>query len=470
MTPSRPRLLALLVLSALLAAACAAPVLPEIVLPPTEVPTAVPTSTPSVVAPTPPPYEDEPGLTADTMRIAVIVDVDTLDLRGDGSEPVWQAMQAWARSVNENGRLANRFVSVELVDAAILRSADAIDKVCNGDFFAIVGSASLIDDEGLDQLQARDCALPDFPARVTSLARLDSATTFVSNPINGSIWNAGFARYFANAYPEGVAAAGTMLVDALAPLVIAGEQMIEVASQEGYEFVYNPFVDIHPDFELVAGELAGSTARSLTWRNNARDLIDLLVALDTVAPDRTFDFIDCGQRCYDPAWVEEAGDLGDGVSVWLPTLPIEDLVANAELIEYLHYLQDLFGDDAHWSAMGIAAWSAGLLFQEAVNGAVGAGTAAYDPTSLTRASVVEAAKTITEWDAHGLQGVANPAERIPSPCFVVLTLSQGSWERTYPSRSGTQDCSEANLVELEVTAGASAGPLPTPTAGPTPTG
>ena len=93
------------------------------------------------------------------------------------------------------------------------------------------------------------------------------------------------------------------------------------------------------------------------------------------------------------------------------------------------------------SVAGVAAWSAGLLFQEAVSRAAGLDSAAYDPDSLTRETVIEAAKTINFWDANGLHGVSNPSEKIPSPCYVIVTL-QDVWKRSYPSRPGELDCEE----------------------------
>jgi hypothetical protein len=466
----RPRVLPLLVLMALLAGACRNPEVPAIELPPTASPTAVPTPTPSTAfaTATPAPFEDEPGLTAGVMRVAVIADGDTPDLAADGSESVWQAIEAWAETVNDRGGLANRSIEISRIDSAVLRSADAIDLVCNGDFFAIVGSVSLIDDEGLSQLRSPDCRLPDFPAQASSLARLESSTTFVSNPVTASTWNAGFARYFADAHPEGAAAAATVLVN-FRTLVVGGEQMIEATSAQGYNFVYRPVVEFGADYEAIAQDIVQAGARSLTWRNNSRDLMTLLAALDAIQSPRTFDFINCGLRCYDQAWVEEAGeDLADGVSVWLPTLPREEADLNAELLRYLSTLQDLYPDSAEPSGLGVLAWSAALLFEEAVNRAVGAGTAEYDPNALTRAGVINAASTITEWTAHGLHGPSNPAEGTPSACFLVVTRVDGAWQRTYPTRRGAFDCDVANLVELEVTAGAGAEPLPSPTPLPAP--
>ena len=135
------------------------------------------------------------------------------------------------------------------------------------------------------------------------------------------------------------------------------------------------------------------------------------------------------------------------------SLPIEEAELSDELLRYLFYLLSTHGSVGVPSAAGVAAWSAGLLFQEAVSRAVGLDSAAYDPDSLTREAVIEAAKTINFWDANGLHGVSNPSEKIPSPCYVIVTLQDGVWKRSYPSRPGELDCEESNLVTLEALQG-----------------
>ena len=190
-------------------------------------------------------------------------------------------------------------------------------------------------------------------------------------------------------------------------------------------------------------------------RNQPSSQNRVLNAINEVDPDYSFDFVDCGQNCYSANWVTAAEGFGEGVSVWLPHLPIEEAELSDELLRYLFYLLSTHGPAGVSSASGIAAWSAALLFEEAVSRSVGVNSAAYDPESLTRAAVIEAGRTINFWDANGLHGVANPSEGVPSPCFMVVTLSDGLWKRSYPDRPGELDCEESNLVTLEALRGLS---------------
>ena len=444
----RTGFLVLLALSLIAASACSDPIFPTVSPPPTVTPVA-PTPTP-VDTTSPEPVQEvstEPGLTSDVMRIAVIADGENSSINDGESESVWQAVEAWATAVNQTSKLAGRVVVVERIDSAVSRHAEAIEQVCTGDYFALIGSTSINDSEGLSLLSSPECSLPDFPAFIYSAQRLNSEITFVSNPAYSQITNAGWAAYFSRVNPDAVERAATLFPE-LSPLVLGGNQTIEAATATGYRFIYSPIYDFETDFLLEAESLIESDARSLTWRNSGSQLLSFLGAINQVDPDFRFDFIDCGQNCYSQNWVAAAGDFGEGVSVWLPYLPIEEAELSDELLRYLFYLLSTHGSEGLTSAAGVAAWSAGLLFEEAVSRAVGLDSAAYDPDSLTREAVIEAAKTINFWDANGLHGVSNPSEGIPSPCFVIITLQDGLWKRSYPSRPGELDCEESNLVTL----------------------
>ena len=121
---------------------CSDPVIPYVSPPPTVTPVA-PTPTP-VENNSPVPIEEvasEPGLTSESMRIAVIVDGENPSVNDGEAVSIWQAVEAWANAVNQTTKLAGRTVIVERVDSAVSRHAEGIQSVCEGDYFAIVGSA-----------------------------------------------------------------------------------------------------------------------------------------------------------------------------------------------------------------------------------------------------------------------------------------------------------------------------------------
>ena len=434
---------------------CSDPIVPSVSPPPTVTPVApTPMPTPITVDSSAPIKEtvSEPGLTAETMRIAVIADGGNSSINDGEAESTWQGVEAWANAINQTTKLAGRTVVVERIDSAVSRHAEAIEKVCNGDYFALVGSSSINDAEGLSLLLSPECNLPDFPSMAYSSQRFKSELTFLSNPMYSLVTNTGWAAFFARTNPQAVERAAILFPE-ISPLVLAGNQIIEAATAMGYRFIHSPIFSIETDFKSEAEAVIESDSRSLTWRNNAGQLISFLNTINEIDPEYIFDFIDCGQSCYSQGWTATAGNLGEGISVWLPHLPIEEAELNDELVRYLFYLRSTHGSDAVASAAGVAAWSAATLFEEAVSRSVGVDSAAYAPDELTRSSVINAAKTITFWDANGLHGVSNPSEGVPSPCFMVMTLADGLWERSYPERLGELDCEESNLVTLEALRG-----------------
>lgn len=461
------RLWAVLVPLAVVASACADPVVPLVQAPATATPLPAPTPTaaptvPNAPTPTPAPFEGEPGISADRIRLGVIVDISGNPVDDQMSISAAQAVEAWATDLNNGGGLVGREVVVERIETSPLLAdhAEAINIACNRDFFALVGSVALFDGDGVDQLESPECAIPDFPAVVNSQERLESRVTTVSNPVTNNLWLAGSERWLAESRPDDAAAAASIVLDFPVTL-INGERMIEAAERQGYEFVHRAQIAFGTDFVSEAAALGDSGATLLTWRSDGSRLVGLLGQLSAQEIDRPA-VIDCGQACYSDTWVEAAGSDGDGVSVWLPTVPLEELDTSTELTRYFFLLSGL-EEEAVPTSTGIAAWASALLFEEAVTIAVGTGTPDFDPNAITRARVVAAADSITEWDARGLHGTSNPGQNTPSACFVLMTLTDGQWERTHPTRRGELDCSADNLVNLTITTTLGADqPTPTP--------
>ena len=124
-------------------------------------------------------------------------------------------------------------------------------------------------------------------------------------------------------------------------------------------------------------------------------------------------------------------------------LPFEEPGDNVELVRYVLFLREEVDEEAEVDLIGLSSWASALLFEEAVNRAMftsGGG--------LSREQVIESARTITEWDGRGLHGPTNPAEGIPSSCFLLMSPTPSGWIRRHPATQGTMDCDPDNLVEL----------------------
>ncbi|MYC46183.1 MAG: ABC transporter substrate-binding protein [Acidimicrobiia bacterium] len=395
----------------------------------------------------PPPGAAVAGLTATTLRVAAIADVETGGVADGRSRSVHSAMRAWAEAVNAAGGLAGRNVEVVALDAGLFGHEAVLAEACAGDIFALVGGDALLDDEGVELLADPACDLVDFPARVHSPRRAASPRTFQAVPVSNDAVNVGALRWVAERQPVRIRSTATFFVD-LPVTVIAAERTAEAARAMGFELVYDPAMAITESLEPYAEEMAAAGVHHVLWDGDTHQLLDLLASLD--AADLTVGF-NCGTACDSALFLETAGEMADGVLLWSPYLPLREDAYSPELAAYQQWLA-VVDPEAIADLQGVAAWAAGRLFEEAVRRAIGAGTPEEDPEALSPAGVARAAAGIVNWHGHGLHGPSNPGTGDPSPCGVVVGASGGNLFRFHPVVPGTFDCAPENLFALQATA------------------
>ena len=401
---------------------------------------------PSDPAP-PAPGAEVAGLTATTLRVAAIADVETGGVADGRSRSVHSAMRAWAEAVNTAGGLAGRNVEVVALDAGLFGHEAVLAEACAGDFFALVGGDALLDDEGVELLVDPACGLVDFPARVHSPRRAASPRTFQAVPVSNEAVNVGALRWVAERQPVRIRSTATFFVD-LPITVIAAERTAEAARDVGFELIYDPSVAIGESLDPYVEDMAAAGVHHVLWDGDTHRLLDLLASLD--AADLTVG-INCATACDSALFLETAGETADGVLMWSPFLPVREEAYSPELAAYRQWLA-VVEPDATPDLQGVAAWAAGRLFEEAVRRAIGAGTPAEDPAALSPAGVARAAAGIVNWHGHGLHGPSNPGTGDPSPCGVVMGASGGNLFRFHPVQPGTFDCAPENLFALQATA------------------
>ena len=496
--------LALTVALALAVAGCKTPDLdgPVVSRPSLATPTpTVEAEIPETPGPTAEP--EAPGISDDVIKIGVIADASEGNAVTGGSESAWLAMRAWAQAVNSTGGLGGRDVEIVLFDSNVFDHRAAIQEACDSDIFALVGSYALFDGDGVDLLNDESCRLPDFPAAALSPARRESPVTFVSNPTSNDLWQAGAARFLSERYPQSSAALGTVVLD-LPVAFYRAQRDIEAATAGGFGFTFQATADVvGEDYDALASALLEANARGIFWSADSQRILELLTAWEslmdqlptfplgapaedsagttdgeaeaapeedlTPVPEEGTDpeaddtpiepvedvtvieeeptggefFVLCSTDCYSQSWVELAGELETNIWVSIGLLPFEEPGDNVELVRYVLFLREEVDEEAELELIGLSSWASALLFEEAVNRAMFASGG-----GLTRELVIEAAGTITEWDARGLHGPTNPAEGIPSPCFMLVSPTPSGWIRRHPTTQGTLDCDPDNLVQL----------------------
>lgn len=388
-----------------------------------------------------------PGLTDSTLRVGVIADVETGGVADGRSRSVHSAMAAWTEAVNAAGGLAGRTVELVLLDAGLFGHESALAEACAGDIFALVGSDALLDDEGVELLGEPDCALVDFPARVHSPQRAAAPRTFQAVPVSSAVVNVGALRWVAERQPVRIRSTATFFVG-FPVSVIAAEQTAEAARSLGFELVYDPSVAIGESFAPYVEDMVVAGVHHVLWDGDTHRLVDFLAA---AAEAGLAVGVNCGSACHSELFLRSAGETAEGVLIWSPYLPLREEEHNPQLAAYRQWLQSV-DPDATPDLLGVAAWAAGRLFEEAVARATGAGTPEEDPDVLSPATVAAAARRIVSWHGHGLHGGSDPGSGEPTPCGVVVGVSDGRLLRFHPVEPGTFDCSPENLFDLEATA------------------
>lgn len=95
------------------------------------------------------------------------------------------------------------------------------------------------------------------------------------------------------------------------------------------------------------------------------------------------------------------------------------------------------------NAFAVYGFEAVLAFQQAA-------TAANKSTDgLTRTSLLTALKNITSFDAGGMVGSVNIGGKVPTSCFMLVQWNKGKFNRVYPTKPGTFDCTASNRYTFQ---------------------
>ena len=131
------------------------------------------------------PKADDVGITATEIRLAVIADVDTPVQPGLFQKSV-DAMNAWAKTVNQAGGIAGRKLVIDFIDSKLNpnETRNAIIKACANDF-AMVGGEALFLNNTADMVACKNSAgaaigLPDMPGLALDTNENCSPVTFLA--------------------------------------------------------------------------------------------------------------------------------------------------------------------------------------------------------------------------------------------------------------------------------------------------
>jgi hypothetical protein len=395
------------------------------------------------------PAGGEIAVTADTIRIAVIADVDNPARPGLFQGSV-NGVRAFAKFVNDHGGLAGgRKVQVDFIDSKLSsdEARNALVQACQDDF-AIVGTTALFMNNIEPMTSCADKAgkatgLPDVPVLQTEIEHqcspisfpvivvgLDCATKDADEKT--VTVSAGPPKYFTK-HNKGLHGPFLLAGD-LRSTVNSGLPVVKVNTDYGIKSDGEPKVSGLSPQTAYTPIVQEMKAKGSTYAQNLVDYkADVFLRKEAQTQGvNTVKVWDCALQCYDRRLLSEGGSAIEGQYVSLFFVPFEDAKQNRSVN---NFIKNVGKDNA--DGFGAQAWTAGLFFRDVVNNVV----KADGNNGLTRARFLEEAAKVHDFTADGMLGPTDVGGRKVSGCGVILQVKGGKFVRVTPSKKGTVDCS-----------------------------
>jgi ABC-type branched-subunit amino acid transport system substrate-binding protein len=399
--------------------------------------------------------QPEIGVTASSVNIAVIADVDN-PIAPNAFKGVVDGAQAGAKYVNANGGIAGREVKVDFIDSKLNpnQTRNAIITACGQDL-AMVGTATALfsgldDMTGCPDKSGAATGLPDIGAIVLGTPEACAAVSFPVNPPQIDCatvgqspqtyrGNQGVFRYLATKYPK--LTGPFVKADDSPDAERSTDVLIKAAQHAGIDVTSTPALSNRDTQSAFTPIITQMKQDGSNWSDNGLAVPGAILLREEAAVQGLTDpsiVWTCTSACYDAKQMSAAGSVMNGEYMPLGFLPFSEANTNKTLAAYLKYV----GKD-NASAFGVYGFEAVLAFEQAAR------NAAKSSAGLTRASLLAALKAMTSFNAGGMAGTVNIGGKVPSSCNIVLQWSNGKFTRVYPSKRGTFDCTPSNRYTFQ---------------------
>ena len=406
------------------------------------------------------PKATEVGATPNTVRVAVMADVDNPFAPGlfQGAVDGAKGAAAFVNSKAGGGGIGGRKLVVDFIDSHIDANAtrNGIIAACQNDF-ALVGTAALlmtnVDDEiNCKNQSGQPVGLPDIGALV---AGVPESCSPVSYPVVGVQLvcstkdqhpqtyqgNQGEFRYLLRKHGgtlHGAFIAASDTQDATRGAVVIADTAIRAGvtadqrvtrsgrdQQSAYTPIVNTMKQDHSNFSYIA--MTDNNAVLLRSEAELQGLTD---------PNMVWECFSCYTNT-----TKRNASVMEGEYTALGYLPFEDGNVNRTLANFMKYVGPAKADE--FSVLG---WSAVLAFAQGARAVV----RQHGASGLTRSAfLTDGIPALKGFDAGGMIGKGDiPAKRLTS-CFVLVQLRNGRFHRVHPKKKGTMDCKASNHVQFQ---------------------
>lgn len=376
-----------------------------------------------------------PGVTPTTITIGQIADV---------SEPVpglfksaVDGLQGYVDYINSIGGVDGRKLVLDSHDTAF-SAANVVSEtteIAKNDL-AMVGSYTVLDAAAQPVIDADH--LP-YIGTTISLPLGDDPNVYNPAPSTDYDYDLGPLLYLKQKYPQAIKHVGYLYPAALASTVDGFKAASAAMAHLGFKIIYARGYGVE-ESTFLADVIKMKAAGVQMFFGGVPDNYAATIAREFA--DENFNPIDIEPASYGTDLVPLAGSTANGML--LPTQQALFLGEDAKLIpevglfdKWIHKVDPKFGV-ASWGAAG---WAAGMLFVQALK------NAGHNPT---RASLVAALNKITSFDAGGMIAPSNPAQNVPSPCWMLAEVVNQKIQRVSPPdpTNGNYVCNPGGLYPL----------------------
>jgi ABC-type branched-subunit amino acid transport system substrate-binding protein len=402
---------------------------------------------------------DDIGITATTIKVGMIADVDTTLVPGLFQKSV-NAVDAWAKIVNSSGGLAGRKVVVDFCDSKLDPNATAncVIKACQDDFALVGTSANALEDlsdiDGCKNAAGKAVGLPNLAAFAFPPESCDPDTYLVDGtgeycatakqPAPTSEAPVGDALYFLSQNKD---LHGIWLYDdddptfklTQTPTFQAESNLgIKKDGQGFYASGAAPQSALTPFIQQI--KASGSTFVYDDVTTASMVLVRREAQLQGVNSVKVWE---CNSGCYDPSFYQQGGATVNGTYAMLLELPyLSDYTDNPTLDKLVTELGGV--NNLNNNALG--SFIDALLFQDAVQKATANGG------TLNRQTLFTALNNEHSFTADGIVGSTDIGNHTTTACEVIVQLQNGVWQRVDPVKPGTFDCNTANNAKITMSA------------------
>ena len=280
-----------------------------------------------------------------------------------------------------------------------------------------VGGWSVVDDGGAQVLAGSN--IPDVGIAITD-QRASLPNNYSTNPIDlqGGSGAVDVLSYMVSTYQPASAAvvwgaqvtARTRAQGFIRDLESLG---VNVPVQREVAITETNYVPVAQEIENVGAELV-ITALEITGISRLAQAFEQVGYLPEVPY--------YGAQTYGSRFIELAGTAAEGTILGITHPIIEEAGSTPQVATFVEWYERVNpGEDIDFFAF--QGWVAADMFADAI---LAAGP------SPTRDSVLQVLSGFTSFDADGLVAPFNPAGKVNSSCFMIVTVEGGQWRRTHP--------------------------------------